>query len=146
MILKMLLGVLIVLAGASGASQAAANGGLASRAGISVALMLNAIVVITGATLFFVAAGGYRTVGAVWGAPLPYYIGGFCGLFIIAALTFAVPRLGAAVSIALMVLGQGAMALAIDHFGLWGMRAVPWSATRLLGLILLVAGMLLMRR
>jgi transporter family-2 protein len=146
MILKMLLGVVIVLAGASGASQAAANAGLASRAGISVALMLNGIVVMTGATLFFVAAGGYRTAGAAWGAPLPYYIGGFCGLFIIAALTFSVPRLGAAVSMALMVLGQGAMALVIDHFGLWGMRVAPLSATRLLGVVLLVAGMLLMRR
>ena len=146
MITKMLLGALIAMAGASGASQAAANAALASRAGLSVALMLNAVVVVAGATLFFLAAGGYRTVGAVWGAPLPYYIGGFCGLFIIGALTFTVPRVGTAVAMALMVLGQGTMALLIDHYGLWGMRVVPLSATRLVGVALLVAGMLLMRR
>lgn len=146
MMVKLLLAALIALAGASSASQAAANAGLASRAGLSVAVMLNALVVFAGAAIFFAAAGGHHSLAAVWGAPAPYYIGGFCGLFIIAALTFSVPRVGAAVAMALMVLGQGAMALLIDQYGLWGMRVVPMNASRLLGVLLLVAGMLLMRR
>jgi len=45
-----------------------------------------------------------------------------------------------------MVLGQGVMALVIDHHGLWGMRPVPVTAPRLLGVACLVAGMLLLRR
>jgi transporter family-2 protein len=77
---------------------------------------------------------------------LSHYVGGFCGLFVIASLTFAFPRVGAGVALALMVLGQGAMALAIDHYGLWGMRVTPASASRLLGVACLVGGMVLMRR
>lgn len=77
---------------------------------------------------------------------MSHYVGGFCGLFVIASLTFAFPRVGAGVALALMVLGQGAMALAIDHYGLWGMRVTPASASRLLGVACLVGGMVLMRR
>ena len=45
-----------------------------------------------------------------------------------------------------MVLGTGAMGVAIDHFGLWGMRVIPLSAPRAVGVLLLVAGTILMRR
>ena len=58
----------------------------------------------------------------------------------------ALIRMGAATALALMVLGQGVMALVIDHHGLWGMRPVPVTAPRLLGVACLVAGMLLLRR
>ena len=64
----------------------------------------------------------------------------------IASITFVFPRLGAAVTLALMVLGQGAMALAVDHYGLWGMRPLEVTGTRLLGIGFLVVGILLLRR
>ena len=96
--------------------------------------------------MLLLATGGPRTLARAGGralAPLP---GGCGGFTVIASITFAFPRLGAATALALMVLGQGVMALVIDHFGLWGMRAVPVTAPRLLGVACLVAGMLLLRR
>jgi transporter family-2 protein len=44
------------------------------------------------------------------------------------------------------VLGQGAMGLVIDHFGLLGMRTIPLTASRFAGALLLVAGVVLLRR
>ena len=49
-------------------------------------------------------------------------------------------------TLAVMVLGQGAMALAIDHFGMWGLPAVSVTGTRLFGVAFLVVGILLLRR
>lgn len=144
--MKLLLLTLAVAAGAAGACQAAANAALAGRAGIGSALVINTVIVLCGATALMFLTGGQRTFGGVAGAPWYEFVGGLCGFLVIATLTFAFPRIGAAVALAALVLGQGAAALAIDHFGLWGMRAMPITATRLCGVALLVAGVVLMRR
>jgi transporter family-2 protein len=55
------------------------------------------------------------------------------------------PRLGAALVVALIVLGQMLGALAFDHFALLGVPENPISLTRLAGVALLVAGVVLIR-
>jgi len=144
--MKMLLLALAALAGAAGACQSAANAALAGRAGLGPALMVNALVVLVAVLILCGVTGGLRTMGGVAGAPLGHYIGGLCGCFIIATMALAFPRVGGAFALALMVLGTGAMGAAIDHFGLWGMRVIPLSAPRAVGVLLLVAGTILMRR
>jgi transporter family-2 protein len=144
--IKLLLMLVAVLAGAAGACQAAANAALAGRAGLGTALLLNTALVLAGVTALFFATGGPRTLGAVAGAPLSHYVGGLCGFFIIATITFAFPRVGGGVALAAMVMGMGLMGLIIDHYGLWGMRLVPVTASRLAGVACLVAGVVLMRR
>ena len=71
--------------------------------------------------------------------------GGIYGFLILAALAFAFPRLGGAWTIALLVLGQGLAALAVDHYGLLGQPREPITVVRAAGVGLLVAGTLLMR-
>jgi transporter family-2 protein len=61
-------------------------------------------------------------------------------------MSLVVPRIGNATALALVVLGQGAMGLVIDHFGLLGMRTIPLTASRFAGALLLVAGVVLLRR
>jgi transporter family-2 protein len=143
---SMLLFPVAVLAGVAGACQGAANGSLFERAGLGTALLFNSVVVLLGSLALFFATGGPRQIAALAGAPWSHYIGGLCGLVIVAAMAVAVPRIGTALVLALMVLGQGSMALAIDHFGMFGMRTIPLTVTRVVGGALLVAGVLLMRR
>jgi transporter family-2 protein len=143
---SMLLFPVAVLAGVAGACQGAANGALSGRAGLGTALLFNSVVVLVGSLALFLATGGPRQVTALLGAPWSHYVGGICGLGIIAAMAVAVPRIGTALVLALMVLGQGGMALAIDHFGMFGMRTIPLTLPRVAGALLLVAGMVLMRR
>jgi transporter family-2 protein len=135
-----------VLAGVAAACQGAANGALSSRAGLGVTLVINTAVVMAGSLLLFFAAGGPRQLSAAAGAPWSHYLGGICGFAIIAAMALAVPRIGSALVLALVVLGQGAMALGIDHLGLFGMKQIPLSGTRVAGAALLVAGVALLRR
>ena len=53
------------------------------------------------------------------------------------------PRLGAAALLALVVLGQLATSLLVDHFGWLGFPQHPLTPLRLLGALLLFGGMLL---
>jgi transporter family-2 protein len=56
-----------------------------------------------------------------------------------------IPRLGAAMVIALIVAGQMLGSLAFDHFGLLGVPVHPANVPRLMGAALLVGGVILIR-
>jgi transporter family-2 protein len=142
---SMLLYPVAVLAGIAAACQGSANGALTGRAGLGATLLLNSLVVTAGSLLLFFASGP-RSLSALGGAPPGHYIGGLCGLVIIAGMSLVVPRIGNATALALVVLGQGAMGLIIDHLGLLGMRTIPLTTSRVGGALLLVAGVVLLRR
>jgi transporter family-2 protein len=135
---------LAVVAGVAATVQGAANSGLAARIGFGSALVVNTVIVLLGAiALWFVQ-------GARWpfwtpGTPPSLYVGGLCGFTIIAVVALVFPKIGAAHAIALMVVGQCVAALAIDHFGLFGLPRDPVSAQRTIGLALVAAGVLVLR-
>jgi transporter family-2 protein len=144
--MQVMLWALAVAAGAAGAFQTAANSALMGRSSLGAALFLNTTVVWLATFGLLLATGGPRMLGSLSGAPPHHYVGGLCGFAVIASITVAFPRLGAAVALALMVLGQGTVALMIDHYGLWGMRPVAITGTRLAGVGFVVIGVLLLRR
>jgi transporter family-2 protein len=79
--------------------------------------------------------------------PWWYWAGGALGAFYVAVVTVLAPRLGATTLTLLVVGGQMAMSLALDHFGLVGFTRRPIDLTRTLGVALVVAGaMLTLRR
>lgn len=137
-------GLLAAAAGAATSLQSAANAGLAARTGLPAALVLNAVVVLLAALAFQLARGAQGTFFPA-GTPWFLYVGGACGFFIIFSLASAFPRIGAALAIALVVLGQAAAALAIDHFGWLGMPAQPITLVRVAGLVLVLTGAALIR-
>jgi transporter family-2 protein len=55
-------------------------------------------------------------------------------------------RLGAASLLSLVVAGQMLASSVIDHFGLLGIARHPATPSRVVGALLLVAGVVLMRR
>jgi transporter family-2 protein len=135
---------LAVSAGIAGSFQSAANSGLAQRIGLAGAVFVNAFVVMVGSLAFLLARGldaGLHPVGTPWSL----YIGGFCGFVVILSLAFVYPKIGAALAVALLVFGQSAAALAIDHYGWMGMPSVPVTASRVLGLALVAGGIALIR-
>ena len=56
------------------------------------------------------------------------------------------PRLGAVALLALVLLGQMATALVVDHYGVVGFPEHAVSLSRLVGLALLIAGVVLVVR
>ncbi len=81
-------------------------------------------------------------------ARLPWWAwcGGAFGAVFIGLSILLVPRLGAAPFIALLVAGQMLASVAVDHLGWMGMPRHPLDTPRLLGILLLVGGVVLIRR
>ena len=65
---------------------------------------------------------------------------GFFGVVLYLTLNHTMPRLGATTALALIIIGQLAMGIIIDQFGLFGVAVRPIDATRLIGAALLIAG------
>jgi transporter family-2 protein len=139
-----LFAALALAAGVASSIQSAANAGLAQRIGLGAALVTNTVVVLAGALLLFVARGPHASFFPP-GTPWALYTGGLCGFVFIFCLAVAFPRIGAAWAIALVVLGQSAVALAIDHYGLLGMPRDPVTLARAAGLALVALGVALIR-
>ncbi|HVG17701.1 MAG TPA: DMT family transporter [Blastocatellia bacterium] len=79
-------------------------------------------------------------------SPWWVWTGGLLGAFFVTASVIVAPRLGAAITVALIIAGQLLVALALDHFGLLGFPERPLNGWRVLGAILLVIGVALIRR
>jgi bacterial/archaeal transporter family-2 protein len=141
---KLLFAALAVCAGIASVIQSAANAGLSQKTSLAAAALVNTSIVMVGSLAFFFALGS-RTDFHPVGTPWFLYIGGFCGFIIVLSLAFVFPKLGAALTTALLVLGQSAAALAIDHYGLMGMPRDPISLPRVAGLVLVAVGIVLIR-
>jgi bacterial/archaeal transporter family-2 protein len=72
--------------------------------------------------------------------------GGLFGAVFIGLSIVVAQQLGAAALIALLVTGQMTASVIIDHFGWLGLAQKPVDPARLIGVGLLIAGVLLIRR
>jgi len=73
------------------------------------------------------------------------WMGGLLGATFIATGILMVPRVGAATTLVLVVVGQMVCALLVDHFGVLGVPQHSASPVRLAGVALLILGVVLIR-
>lgn len=78
-------------------------------------------------------------------APWWVWIGGLLGALYVITSIIAVAPLGAALTIASVIVGQVLTSLLIDHYGWLGVEVQRLSATRAAGAALLLGGVLLIR-
>jgi len=78
-------------------------------------------------------------------APLWMWAGGAFGVCFIALALMLLPKLGASGFIALALAGQVVASLVLDHFGLFGLVERHLTLPRLLGAVLLIAGVALIQ-
>ena len=74
------------------------------------------------------------------------WAGGLYGVVFVVAAAWAVPRLGVAMTVTLMVAGQLLLSLTLDHFGALGVPRQPLNLGRVAGVALVIAGVVLVRR
>ena len=119
---------------------AALNAALGTRIGSPVAavvILLTVALLASCAILLFTSPSALRMVP---GAPRHLLLGGLLAAFYMLSITFIAPRFGVGNAVFFVLLGQLISAAAIDHFGLFGARVSPLSATRALGILLMGAG------
>ncbi len=141
--------LLVFIAGIGVTLQLGVNSQLRQVVGSPVLSALVSFLVGTSALLLYVLATARNTLPALEtfrGIAWWKYAGGMLGAFYITTVIIAAPRIGAANVLALIVAGQLLAALACDHFGWIGFTVQPITIYRVLGALLIMAGVLLMQR
>lgn len=122
------------------------------REAVASPVMSATISFVTGAAalLLITGTGALGGTGLGWAgmrtAPAWAYLGGLCGVCYVLFAILALPKVGAAVTIASAVFGQQAAALLVDSLGLFGVPRVPLTTARLAGAVLVLLGVWLVQR
>lgn len=140
--------LLAVLAGMAVPIQASLNSRLASSLGseIPAAVIALGLGCVTLFVFMLVTGVPLTSFAALKTTPVGYMIGGFFGAMFVGSMVYTVPRIGVALSLGLTIGGQMIVALVIDHFGWMGMEQKGFNVWRLVGAILITAGVVLIKR
>lgn len=137
--------LILLLSGFGLGIQGSVNGALGKTTGALQAAFISFL--IGSMSLFIVLlVMGKGNLSAVFHVPKWQLIGGFLGAFYVTMLAFAVPKIGIGLAIVSVVIGQLLMSLVIDHFGLFQSTQILLNSQRVIGFLLLVAGMIFIYR
>lgn len=136
-----------VAAGCCLSTQVGVNGTLSRAVSSPVLAAAVSFAVGTVALFGWAVAARLRLGAIVEAAAQPWWVwtGGFLGAVYVATMIAVAPRLGAATTIGLVIAGQMAASIALDHFGALGFAAHTVNAPRLVGAALIVGGVALVR-
>jgi bacterial/archaeal transporter family-2 protein len=139
---------LALFAGAMVPFQAAANARIGMVAGHPAWGALVNVLGTLSVLVVYLLALRPGNPAALQGEALPWWawLGGAFGVVYLVSLTALLPRLGAATLLGLLVLGQLLVASALEHFGGLGVPVHPLGFGRIAGLLLIVLGVVLVRR
>jgi bacterial/archaeal transporter family-2 protein len=140
--------LLAVAAGVSVVVQQALNANL--RVALSSAAWSGFVSYFVGVVCMALLALALRdplpSAGVVARVPWWAWSGGVFGAIFIGLAIVLVPQLGAATFIALLITGQMLASITFDHFGWLGLAPRAIDLPRLVGVALLIAGVVLIRR
>jgi bacterial/archaeal transporter family-2 protein len=88
---------------------------------------------------------GWPPAAKLGEAPWWVWLGGLGGAFYVLGSTVTAPKLGAATLVAVILAGQAVAALLVDHFGWVGFEEQPVTPGRIAGVLLVAAGVALVR-
>jgi bacterial/archaeal transporter family-2 protein len=139
--------LLVLAAGGLIALQAPTNSILAKAGGSPVLAALISFAVGTVALAAVFLATGRRPASSAF-AGLPWYAwaGGAYGATYVAVAAYAAPKIGLASLITIGIAGQIAVALWLDQIGALGLPREPINVGRALGALLVIGGVILVRR
>lgn len=137
------------LAGALLPLQAALNGTIGRSLGhpISAAVLNFVVGLIALSAIAMALRAPLPMPSASVGLPWYYWVGGgLAGAFYVFTALFVAPQIGVTALLAGALAGQLVASLAFDHFGAFGLQTQALSPGRILGVVLLIAGVVLIRR
>jgi len=83
---------------------------------------------------------------AVKAAPWYVWLAGLLGAYYVSTVIVIMPRLGVALTFGLIITGQMVVSLLFDHFGWLGVPIKPISWGKIVGALLLLAGVAIIRK
>lgn len=86
------------------------------------------------------------SIAGLKSAPMHVWLGGLLGAFYVTALVIIFPKIGPALTFGLIVAGQMLIAMLLDHFNILVAQQHSINIWRILGMLLIVAGVILIRK
>jgi bacterial/archaeal transporter family-2 protein len=142
---------LVVMALVSGAIlpvQATINFRMSKQVGGPIVSAFVSFAVGTIGLLIYLVASKQFNFREIIAQPSPWWIwiGGLLGAVYVSSVVVLVPKLGVALAFSLIIAGQMIMAIIFDHFGWLGLAIKEISPGKIIGVLLLVAGVVLIRK
>lgn len=143
-----LITLLIALVGSGLAVQAAANARLSAVLQVPIASALWNFLLGSTALALLLASGlfGRPSFDDAAAAPWWAWIGGLLGALFVTTSILAVPRVGTVATFGAIICGQFIGAVLIDTRGWLGVEPIPLTLSRVLGVGLLIAGVILIQQ
>ncbi len=144
--------ILLVLAalslGAILPLQAAINSRLSKTIGSPVYAAFVSFAVGTIALLLYLIATKQFNVQALQPRQTPWWVwtGGLLGTFFVAGIVILLPKLGVVLAFSLVIAGQMVASILFDQFGWLGVAVREISLGKIAGVVLLIAGVVMIRR
>lgn len=138
--------VLTAVAGGLIAAQAPINAELGRSTGTLAAALVSFLIGTVALAAIVVLSGKAGGLANAFDVSWYYLLGGFLGAIYVFNALVAVSAIGAGGVAAATIFGQLAASVAIDRLGLFGLDEVPLTPERLLGVVLLLAGTILVVR
>ena len=110
---------------------------------LQAALLSFTVGTIVLALMVFFQSAEKPSVAELANIPWLLWIGGCLGVYAISMSIYTAPKLGFLTFSGLVIFGQIAISMLLDHFGLLGMDKTPINWQRLLGSIIIFVGVLL---
>lgn len=136
--------LIAAVSGIAMAVQGSLNAVLGKYVGEIEATMIVHIIGSIVAVLIVLLGFGKGNLGKMTEVPWYAYLGGVISVLIIFGVAASIPKVGVAVATTAIIVGQISTAMLIDQLGLFGLEKVPFTVSKLLGVILLAAGTRLM--
>jgi transporter family-2 protein len=140
--------LLALAAGTMMPTQAAINSKLAGyvQSPISAAF-ISFLIGTVGLFIYMLVTGTpISSLANIKDAPPVAWLGGLLGAFFVATAVILAPRIGVAMTFSLIVAGQMLITLVLDHFGFLGLPVKEISLARIGGALLVIAGVVVIRR
>jgi transporter family-2 protein len=138
--------VLTAVAGGLIAAQAPINAGLGKATGSIPAALVSFSIGTLALAAVVVLSGKAGGLGSTFDVSWYYLLGGFLGAIYVLNALVAVSAIGAGGVAAATIFGQLTTAMVIDRLGLFGLDQTPLTASRVAGVVLLLAGTVLVVR
>lgn len=140
--------ILVLLAGAMLPMQAMLNSRLGKALGSAEYASFVSFLIGAMALLLYLLIVKTRLSTLTQTTTLPWYVwmGGVLGAFYVAVVIILAPRLGTAFTFGLVIAGQMLISVSMDHVGFMGLEVKPINYLSILGLVLLGAGVFLIRK
>ena len=103
------------------------------------------IVGAIGIALYIVLTKQTFSWAGVRSAPAYAWIGGLLGAFYVTVIIFLFPKLGPGLTFGLVIAGQMILAALLEHFNILVAQPHPINFLRVLGILLVIAGVILLR-